>query len=356
MQTMMTREMTGMMNLDTYYSRTNSEVSKQEALDYQNIERSVRAYYEGGKSSVNDYIYSANLLLKMVLSKDEKDWLHALPDWFYEMQKGKFGTRTINRLGVKMWSSVFRAFYFTEERWKKEDYVNNVHKLLRLYWLYLADKEKRREEQDKAVKKDWQEEIQHEDKFYEFLQEFFSAWEMLRDTGALNDVFSHIVKMKVDRNYNQQPLFFKFVYQSIYMLNYLGYIFRTNPWEMKTTKKINKLKEKQQCQRLLKSAAAEIKGYVNFLQNHNQALQHELEMYRNAEKYISFMQKIMEYDTSAEIKEVSPFRFKISESGDEALARICKMKDDSSFYKSLDKMVGKIPVVRLMDVMKKRNS
>ena len=88
---------------------------------------------------------------------------------------------------------------------------------------------------------------------------------------------------------------------------------------------MNKLREKRQCQRLLKNAAIEIKGYVIFLQNHNQALQHELEMYRNAEKYISFMQTVMEYENSAEIKDVSPFHFKINESGDEDLTRICKM-------------------------------
>lgn len=353
---MMTKAMAEMMNLDMYYSRTNSVVGKQEALDYQNIERSVRAYYEGGKSSVNDYVYSANLLVKMVLLKDEKDWLHALPLWFDEIKKGKVGTRTIDRIGVKPWSAIFRAFYFTEDRWKKEEYANNVHKLLRLYWLYLADKEKREEGMDKPVKEVWQEEIQHGDKFYAFLQEFFPAWEMLRDTKSLNDVFSHIVEMKVDRNYNQHPLFFKFVYQSIYILNYLGYIFRTDPWEMRANGKINKSEEKLQCQRLLKIISAEIKGYVNFLQDHNQALQHELEMYRNAEKYISFMLTVMEYETAAVIKEVSPFRFKISESGEEELTRICKIKDDNSFYKSLDKMVGKIAVVRLMDVMKKRSS
>lgn len=347
--------MAEMIDLDTYYGRTNSEVSKHEALEYMDIERAVRFYYEGGKSPVNDYVYSANLLVNMVFSRDEEDWLAEFFNWRREMQKEKAGTRTIERIGVRLWPTIFRAFYFAADRWKKEEYADNVHKLLRLYWSYMLYKEEQQQEgRDKNLKKDWPNGIQREDRFYVFLQEFIPAWEMLRDTESLNYVFSHIVKMPVDRNYNQQSLFFKFVYQSVYCLHYLGYLFRTDPWEMKLSGKVHDEKEKKQCQMLLRQTAVEIQSYIDFLQNHDKVLQNEMKMYQNAKNYIDFIQTIMDNKISADIKEKMPFNIRVSESGTEELTRISKIEDNKAFYRAVDGLVGEIAVTRLISFMKQR--
>ena len=63
-----------MMKQSTFYGLDADQVSKNEALRYFDIENMVHYLYEAGKEPLNNYVYCAMLLVKIVFSQEEGKW------------------------------------------------------------------------------------------------------------------------------------------------------------------------------------------------------------------------------------------------------------------------------------------
>ena len=70
-----------MMKRSTFYGLDADQVSKNEALRYFDIENMVHYLYEAGKEPLNNYVYCAMLLVKIVFSQEEGKWGEAFREW-----------------------------------------------------------------------------------------------------------------------------------------------------------------------------------------------------------------------------------------------------------------------------------
>ena len=321
-----------MMKQSTYYGLTAAEVSKNEALPYFEIENMVHYLYEAGKEPVNNYIYSAFSLVKTVFSQDENEWKGAFRKWREDMHDGE---KTIERIGVKLWPSIFRAFYFASPKWDEVEKKENYDKLIRLYFLTHED-EKLFFSQD-------------------LIEDLTSLWEGIPNINVYVLALRTLIKLDIKNNWNDYELFYRFLGQSLYVLYRLGYnAMGASEWKIQTL--IEKTDNGENLlgitRKLLDEISGEVEQCIRVLENLNIRLE-ELENYRIIKHYLEYMRRVTSCESRGLVKDDFQIISNVHDVMAEKIRRLENIENEDEFLKAINQNED-IPIRTLVYLLGKR--
>lgn len=326
-----------MRSLTDYYGSDNRSFMKQEGLSYIGIERLVRFFFESGKVSVDDYVYYANKMVEIVFSSSKAIWLEKYREWYDTMSRGGGGTRTIDRIGTKIWADIFRAFYFASAKWSENEKETNVSNLLDLYAL----QENTRKVGRNTFSQD-------------FIEEWVTVWETIPNVTCLSKVFKYISSLEIIGNFKQYKLFNIFLGRSVEALYMNGFIIQPEPWKYETllegglASNIDSVIDE-----IIDDTIRNINNAIKVLEQVPEIRPLDLQMYHDAGNYFKYMQEVITYERDVPLKERPTIKTQIHDVTAEKCEEIEKM-DDNAFWTAIKENVNNLPTIHLVDLMERR--
>lgn len=328
-----------MRSLLEYYGMDNDTYYKQERLNYITIERMVRFFYESGKVPFNDYVYYANKMVEMVFSADKDEWEKRFREWYDLMYRGGRGTRTIARFGTRLWPDLFRAFYFAEAKWTEKEKLLNIVNLIDLYDICSKkDNEKKNHVFDQGFIEDW-----------------ITLWETLPEVSCFSKAFGYICSLEIIGNFNHYNLFYSFLGKSINALYMNGFITHPEPWKYEVFLEDNFKTDKSD--KLVKEVIHETECNVNkaagILEQVPDIRPQEMHMYKAAGRYLEFMQRVMNCDVQAAVRERPFIKTEVHSPVTEKAAEVRAM-EGRDFWNTVKNNSKQLPVVILVGLIRDR--
>ncbi len=326
-----------MRSLTDYYGNDNRSFMMQEGLSYISIERLVRFFYESGKAPVDDYVYYANKMVEIVFSYSKDIWLEKYREWYDTMRRGGRGTRTFERMGTKLWTDIFRAFYLASAKWSETEKENNVSNLLDLYALQANERNVGR------------------NKFsQDFIEEWVTVWETLPSVSCFSKVFRYISSLEITGNFKEYELFNRFLGRSVDALYMNGFIMQPEPWKYEILLGGGLISEVDEViDEILSDTLCSINKVIKVLEQVPEIRPIELQMYHDACKYFKYIQDVMTYDRPAPLKERPTIVTEIHDVTAEKCEEIEKM-NDNDFWTAIKENINNLPTINLVDLVERR--
>ena len=326
-----------MRSLTDYYGSDNRSFMRQEGISYIRIERLVRFFYESGKVPADDYTYYANKMVEIVFSSSKDIWLEKYREWYDTMRRGGGGTRTFDRMGTKLWTDIFRAFYFASAKWSEIEKETNVSNLLDLYAL-----------QENTL------EVGRNTFNQDFIEEWVTVWETLPSVSCFSKAFKYICSLEITGNFSQYDLFSKFLGRSVEALYMNGFIMQPEPWKYETLLGGIKISDAYEVvDEIISDTLRSINKAIVVLEEVPEIRPLDLQMYRDACSYFKHMQDVMTDERSAPLKDRPTIVTEMHDVTAEKCKEIEKM-NDSDFWTAIKKNVNNLPVINLVDLVESR--
>lgn len=326
-----------MMKQSIFYGLDADQVSKNEALRYFDIENMVHYLYEAGKEPLNNYVYCAMLLVKIVFSQEEGKWGEAFREWIRRMQSG---TKTIMRIGVNSWPDIFRAFYFASPQWAREERIENYLKLLRLYQIKYEEK------------------TAMEDRFFSqhVIEDLTAMWEGIPDIKTYVFALGFVTSLEIKNNWNEYTLFYQFLGRSLYVSYRLGYIVRTDYW------KIQELTERRDdlpgmhdvSMELLEEIGSETEHCLQVLKSNPRIRPMDLGYYQVISNYLTYIDNVMSCKNTGVEKDNYGIRTTVHDSTAENSQKLEKIEDDREFEEAINRNEDNLSVGNLLYLVERR--
>ena len=328
------------------YGWSMKQVIAAEHLERVNIQRMVRFFYESGKPFWNEYIYHANSLAERLLSEDKTCWPEVFQKWQQEMEGEKSGVRTLQRIGLSLWTEIVRAFGFASSKWTLEEMKTNYQNLFTLYQVL-------RDKTDLGFPRFFGQ---------RFMEDWAPVWEGIpKDVISFRMMFEMAMSPKTVENYQNYDLFYVFAGRSMKAFYQNGFILQPDPWMYKPLFQNSFLLEKRKLclEECIQTIDREIECFCETLKQEQVARRDPLPggvpMYQSAQKYFSLLQKSLQADKQAKIQKSSHVMTKIIDVADETLRKIQSIEDDDCFYEAIRENREKVPMASLIDLIQKRN-
>jgi hypothetical protein len=322
-----------MIKQSTFYGLRSDQVFQNEALPYFDIENMIHYLYEAGNEPLNNYVYAAILLVRIVFSKDEERWEESYGEWISNMESRNM---TILRVGVRPWADIFHAFYFASPKWNAVEKNENYNKLLRLYMLFGL-------EENNTFSQN-------------VIEDLTALWEGIPDIDTYVSALTLVTNLEIRNNWNEYPLFYRFLGQSLYVLYRLGYIVHTDYWKIEELTKTNDnlVGMDDVSSEIIREVGHEVGRCICTLEHHPTIRQKDLGYYRSINKYLMFIEQVISCKDSGHEKDGFKIRTKVHDLMAENANRLEEIENDDEFMEEINRNKYNLPVRSLIHLVESR--
>ena len=321
-----------MMRRSRYYALDADRFAANEALPYFDIENMVYYLYEAGQIPVNNYVYNAFLLVEHVLNRDKDEWENAFRKWRSDMRSG---TRTIECIGISLWSSIFRAFYFASPKWTDTEKSENYKNLIYLYRIHLNE----RPLFSQSV-----------------IEDLTPLWEGISDIDSYVVALDLVSNMEIKNNWNNYDLFYQFLGKSLQVAFELGYIVRTDFWKIKDLlKDSDNLEEmKEISENIVKEIGKEVNHSIQVLRQKANIRMEDVPHYEMIRCYLEFVNRVMTCEDTEKVNEEMRFSSKIYDQIAENSRKLKNIERNDEFVDAINRNEDNLPVGNLIHIVESR--
>ena len=334
---------------DDFYSANSYEVHKRENLGYINTEKMIRYLLQAGYEHTNKYVYWANLIVKDVLSCEDKTIrVEKFLCVLNQMSENERGVESIRYIGIYQWTVIFRAFVFAGNSWGKQDNENNFIRLIDLYDDFIID---RKNDENMGYFAPI------------FINETLPVWEGLKTGASLSRFAEIVIRQKIYCNWNQYVNFYCYVKAALRALATNTYVAGLDIWMLDEVEKEAREGHWDFCieltKEILDSVIRELNKSHQFLSSHQEKgyLPGEVKRIDVLIKLIEFFQKVMLHEVIGKEKIGSSVSTKIIDHVADAFKEADAIEDDEEFKQYINNPahgLGIVNSIKLIDKHEKK--
>lgn len=263
-----------------YHSTVNiSDFTKDEHIDYMDLERQIFNLLEAGKPKHNDYTESANDIAA-ILKKPNDKWMSTFDKWLDDIYQGKLNYNSIFFFGLGRWEQIFQAYYVAAKKWNKDEGEQNYINILTYYF-------------DVDVKPiGWSQYLADD------LNYCFDGIHLLGNRKCTIFILRRLSSIQVNCNLQNIVSFRHLMGKSILALFSTGYIQKVDTFAVRDCMYCTE-NEAEQYMKMLKIIFEDVKKEINIMLNffreeNEESYQSEVDEYKIIVEYLKVIGKILE--------------------------------------------------------------